>query len=169
MDAIRAATSTGDPRLEFSAHVSAYNMAVESTDHVVAARRGHPLARAKSLHDIAAGQWLSFEPRALLENEFTSRNLPKPQSIILCESYTGFIRLLETSDMLGILPASALARPQAREALQQVQLSETLASLTVGLFIRSDTPLTPAAAAMARAVTSVGQAVARSVKNVRLK
>ncbi|MDQ1455768.1 MAG: hypothetical protein QOH28_1388 [Actinomycetota bacterium] len=36
--AIRAAESTGDPRLEFSAHLSAYNMAVQSADHAVAAR-----------------------------------------------------------------------------------------------------------------------------------
>ncbi len=37
-DAIRAASATGDPRLEFSAHVSAYNVAVESADPVIAAR-----------------------------------------------------------------------------------------------------------------------------------
>ena len=38
--AIRAAERTGDPRLEFSAHMSAYNTAVESADHVGAARSG---------------------------------------------------------------------------------------------------------------------------------
>ena len=37
-EAIRAAETVGDPRLEFSAHMSAYNIAVESADHVVAAR-----------------------------------------------------------------------------------------------------------------------------------
>ncbi len=36
--AIRAAETIGDPRLEFSAYLSAYNIAVESADHVVAAR-----------------------------------------------------------------------------------------------------------------------------------
>jgi tetratricopeptide (TPR) repeat protein len=36
--AVRAAESTGDPKLEFSAHVAAYNTAVESADHAVAAR-----------------------------------------------------------------------------------------------------------------------------------
>jgi DNA-binding SARP family transcriptional activator/tetratricopeptide (TPR) repeat protein len=36
--AIRAAEATGDPRLEFDAHRSAFNVAVESADHVVAAR-----------------------------------------------------------------------------------------------------------------------------------
>jgi DNA-binding SARP family transcriptional activator len=36
--AIRAAETVGDPRLEFSAYLSAYNIAVESADHVVAAR-----------------------------------------------------------------------------------------------------------------------------------
>ena len=37
-DAIRAAESVGDPRLEFTAHQSAYLVAVESADHAVAAR-----------------------------------------------------------------------------------------------------------------------------------
>ena len=49
--AIRAAESTGDPRLEFSAHLSAYNMAVESADHAVAARS---LARMRAIaHAVA--------------------------------------------------------------------------------------------------------------------
>jgi hypothetical protein len=46
IEAIRAAESTGDPRLEFSAHLSAFNMAVESADHVVAARS---LARMRAI------------------------------------------------------------------------------------------------------------------------
>ncbi len=36
--ATHAAESTGDPRLQFGAHLAAYNAAVESADHVVAAR-----------------------------------------------------------------------------------------------------------------------------------
>jgi hypothetical protein len=36
--AIRAARSAGDPRLEFGAHLAAYNVAVEVADHAVAAR-----------------------------------------------------------------------------------------------------------------------------------
>ena len=49
--AIRAAESTGDPRLEFGAHLSAYNIAVESADHVVAARS---LARMRAIaHAVA--------------------------------------------------------------------------------------------------------------------
>ena len=38
VSAIRASKSAGDPRLEFGAHLSAYNVAVEVADHVVAAR-----------------------------------------------------------------------------------------------------------------------------------
>jgi DNA-binding SARP family transcriptional activator len=44
--AIRAAESTGDPRLEFSAHHTAYNTAVESADVAVAARS---LARLRAI------------------------------------------------------------------------------------------------------------------------
>jgi hypothetical protein len=44
--AIRASESTGDPRLEFSAHHTSYNMAVESADVAVAARS---LARLRAI------------------------------------------------------------------------------------------------------------------------
>ncbi len=44
--AIRASESTGDPRLEFSAHHTAYNTAVESADVAVAARS---LARLRAI------------------------------------------------------------------------------------------------------------------------
>jgi hypothetical protein len=37
-NAISAAEASGDPRLEFSAHLAAYNVAIESADHVAAAR-----------------------------------------------------------------------------------------------------------------------------------
>jgi DNA-binding SARP family transcriptional activator len=44
--AVRAAMRTGDPRLEFSTHLSAYNMAVEAADHAVAA---HSLAKLRAI------------------------------------------------------------------------------------------------------------------------
>jgi LysR family transcriptional regulator, regulator of abg operon len=132
-------------------------------DRVVVGRKGHPLAGARSLRDLVNTPWLSFEPRNLLEREFKSRALRTPASVILCESYTGFVRLLETSDMVGILPRSVLFRSPAREVLRALDIAETLPTLTVGLFSRPDTPLTPAAAAMAQAITAAGHKLARSV------
>ena len=49
-DAIRAAESVGDPRLVFTAHQSAYLVAIESADHAVAARSlGHMRTSTRAL------------------------------------------------------------------------------------------------------------------------
>ncbi len=52
--AITAAEASGDPRLEFSAHLSAYNVAIQSADHVAATR---------SLAKIRSGARSLGEPR----------------------------------------------------------------------------------------------------------
>jgi len=115
--------------------------------------------RARSLAELVNAAWLTFEPRALLERDFSSATLPKPRSVIECESYIGFLRLLETTDMLGVVPRST--RPLSGDPLRIFQLSETLPTLTVGMFTRADSPLTPAAAALAKAVVASSRKLAR--------
>jgi len=102
--------------------------------------------------------WLTFEPRGLLEQDFLSAGLPKPRSVIQCESYIGFLRLLESTDMLGVVPRST--RPLSGDPLRIFELSETLPTLTVGMFTRADSPLTPVAAALAKAVVASSRKLA---------
>ncbi len=128
-------------------------------DRVVVGRRNHPLRRATSLADIAAAAWLSFEPIELLKRDFESYGLSAPHPVIQCESYIGFLRLLESTDMLGIVPRST--RPLSNDPLKVFELRETLPTLTVGLFTRKDSPLTPAAAALSKAVIAASRKLAR--------
>jgi DNA-binding transcriptional LysR family regulator len=131
-------------------------------DRVVVGRRGHPLARAKSLKDLVHSAWLTFEPRPLLERDFSTHGLPTPKPVIQCESHVGFLSLLQNTDMLGIVPRSILSKPAIGESLRVFEISEQLPKLTVGLFTRSDSPLTPAAAVMARGITAAGRKMARA-------
>lgn len=125
-------------------------------DRVIVGRRGHPYARAKSLAELGKAAWLTFEPRALLERDFVKHGLSMPHPVVQCESYIGFLRLLETTDMLGTVPRST--RPLAGDPLRIFELPEKLLTLTVGMFTRADSPLTPAAAALAKAVATVSSA-----------
>ena len=128
---------------------------------VVAARKGHPLANARSLAQLSEVPWVSFEPRQILEQTFTAVGQPLPRPIILCESYAAFLALISSSDMLSIVPRLVLAAPGG-QALQEIRIAEKIPSFTVGLFTRADAPLTPIAAAMARAISSVARRQAAS-------
>ena len=127
-------------------------------ERVVAARVGHPLARSRSLGDVARAQWLSFEPQGTLEELFSHLGVPPPPPVVQSDSADASIELIAATDMLGIIPGPMLADPR----LSAVPVREPLPPFTVGLFVRADTPLTRAALAMLRLVTEVGRRVAAS-------
>lgn len=130
-------------------------------DRVVVGRKGHPLGRVKSLSNLTQAAWLTFEPRPLLEQCFSAYGLVPPKPIILCESFSGFLSLLQHTDMLGIVTRSIFMNPALGDSLQIFSLKEVLPELPVGLFTRADSPLTPAAAAMAKGIMAAGRKYAR--------
>jgi hypothetical protein len=66
------------------------------------------------------------------------------------------------SHMLGTISRRLLAEPLVRDSLQEIAVAEPMPSMTVGIIARTDPPLTPVAAAMARAVTAAARRYARS-------
>jgi len=50
-----------------------------------------------------------------------------------------------------------LIEPLVRDSLQEIEVAEQMPSLTVGISTRADSPLTPVALAMARAVTAAAR------------
>jgi len=129
---------------------------------VVVARKGHPLAHARSLAQLVDAPWVSFEPRAVLEHSFSAAGLRPPASIVLCESYNAFVAMVARTDMLAIVPQPILGESFDGDQLQQIPVGDEIPSFTVGIFTRADTALTPAAAAMAKAITAAGRAHASS-------
>jgi LysR family transcriptional regulator, regulator of abg operon len=129
---------------------------------VVACREGHPLASARSLAKLVEPPWLCFQPRELLDEVFSGRGLPLPRPVIQCESHSAFLKLLASSDMLGIVPRRILAEDGIRGTLREIRVTEVLRADIVGMFARSDTPLTRLAQAMAKALAKAGRQLAFS-------
>jgi DNA-binding transcriptional LysR family regulator len=133
---------------------------------VVAGRRGHPLRTARSLRELADAQWLLFSasgwPGAMLERAFTAAGIPRPRSLIQCESYAAAIDLLVSTDTLGLIPPQQLAEPAARGLLQEVAVTEPIPPVSFVMLARADVPLTPVAAAMAAALTAAARRLVRS-------
>lgn len=82
----------------------------------VAAGRGHPLAARTrlALRDLSGQRWILPRPtsvaRRLLDARFAEAGLAVPPAALEVEHFSaGSLRLLGGSDMLAVLPASALA------------------------------------------------------------
>jgi len=131
---------------------------------VVAGRRGHPLAGARSLQELAEASWLVFYPPGaggMLERAFNAAGLPFPKALVHCESYATALALIARSDLLGLVLRRLFDEPHANRFLQRFDISEQIPAPSIGMFVRADAPLAPAAAAMAQAVTAVARRLAR--------
>lgn len=131
---------------------------------VVVGRRGHPLRDAKSLRDLVDASWLMFYPPgsgAVLEKAFNAAGLALPRSIVHCESYAVALALIANTDILGLISPQMVGERWGQRGLQKIEIEEDIPSPLVGLYTRADAPLTPAAAAMAQAMTAVARRLAR--------
>jgi DNA-binding transcriptional LysR family regulator len=135
-------------------------------DFAVVARKGHPLEKASSLAQLVDASWISLLPLDAPDGPFASAfsptGLPAPKQVIQCESYNTAIGLIAKSDMVGFLSRQLLAESILGDFLQEIPVAEPLPSYSVGMFTRSDTPLTQAAGAMASEIVAASRALARS-------
>jgi LysR family transcriptional regulator, regulator of abg operon len=132
---------------------------------VIAARKRHPLAEARSLAELGMAEWLTTAtlglPGAQFERLFSASGLAPPNPVIQCASYNAAATLLASSDMLGLIQRRMLKEPAVRDRLQEISITQPVPSVTAGIFTRADAPLTRAAAALAKAVIASARALAR--------
>ena len=130
---------------------------------VVIGRRGHPLSHARSLQELAVADWLIFNSpgsRGALERTFEASGLAPPQTLVHCESYATALALIARSDLLGLVVREQLTElPLADRFVQRLSIREKISRPTIGLFVRADAPLSPAAAAMVRALGAAARAL----------
>lgn len=112
-------------------------------------RRGHPLAGAKSLRDLADASWITttvtLDSRAELGPLFESHGLPRPRIEMRAPSALTMIVAAANSDLLMMLPEQWLDFPAVRDLLTSFEIDESLPAPTVCVVRRGRLPLTPAA------------------------
>ena len=131
---------------------------------VVAARKGHRLARATSLSDLANASWLFFYPpgsAGALEMAFGAAGLSPPNAVVHCESYVTALALIARTDLLGLVPPEIIEEPMASRYIQRIPIRESMPRPRIGIFTRADTPLSPTAALMMQALVGVARSRAR--------
>ena len=145
----RAPAQPADPAIRFKP--------IAHLDQIVVARRGHPLAGARSASALSATEWLSNLRHDAAAGALRVLGAPEPRQIIECESFSTMLTLLSGSDMLALVQRPFLDMPQVAGQVQEVLIAEHLAGLTVGIHTRADAPLTRPAAALARLLTDIGR------------
>ena len=128
----------------------------------IAARRGHTLARATSLAELAGASWVlvyRLGAGGLLERAFAAAGLPTPDMSVHCESHAVTLALIAGSDLMGMLPVQDLQAGVAAGRLQRVDIRERLPRAHVGAFMRADTPLSTTAQRMLQAITMAARSL----------
>jgi DNA-binding transcriptional LysR family regulator len=126
-------------------------------EQIVVARKGHPLARARSVSELTHAHWLSFEPRPVVDRVLSQLGLPGAHQLMQCESLNVLVALLAESDLLALASRRILALPAANGALQEISVAERIPPMATGLYVVAETPLTRPAAAMARLLVEFGR------------
>jgi len=132
---------------------------------VVAGRRGHSLASARSLRELAEARWLVFYPPGaggMLERAFSAASLPAPKALVHCESYATALALIARSDLLGLVLRRLFDEPYTSRFLQRFELVDEIPAPSIGMFVRAGAPLAPAAAAMAQAVAATARPLGKN-------
>ena len=77
-----------------------------------------------------------------------------------CESYATALALIARSDLLGLAVRQQLTElPLADRLVQRLDIRDKISRPTIGIFSRTDAPLSPAAAAMVQSLVAAARAL----------
>jgi LysR family transcriptional regulator of abg operon len=112
-------------------------------------RKGHPLAGAKSLKELARSEWATTSITLQAEEElgelFARYKLPPPHLVLRTQSALTLIVSLAYSDLLAMVPRQWTEFAPTASALATIPVRETLFAPPMVLIKRASVPLTPAA------------------------
>jgi LysR family transcriptional regulator, regulator of abg operon len=132
----------------------------------IVARKAHPLRHARSLRELADANWVIYTPAgwtgALIPDIFEKNGLAPPKSVVRSDSYVSLLTILAGTDLVGPLSNMFFGQKLARDFFVPFDLKEKLPEVTLCLFERRDSPLTPVAAAMVAAMKAAARKVAFS-------
>ena len=116
---------------------------------VIIGRKGHPLARARSLRDLIGAEWVTTSITRKAEEElgplFAQHGLPAPKLVMQSHSALTFIVAITSSDLLMMLPVQWITSPLTRDLFQTISVTEPLPAPPICAVRRAGLPLTPAA------------------------
>jgi DNA-binding transcriptional LysR family regulator len=114
---------------------------------IILGRKGHPLARAKSLSDLVGAEWtttsVTFKAEEELGDLFAHHGLPTPRLGFRSQSALTLMVLLANTDLLAMVPIQWTKLVLASGALVPIPVRETLPAPPIVVIRRAALPLTP--------------------------
>jgi DNA-binding transcriptional LysR family regulator len=118
-------------------------------ERVVLARKGHPLAGARSLRDLRAAEWLTtsitHNAAEELRELFERHRMAVPDLVMQAQSAFSAMTVLATTNLLALMPVQWTDFELTRRSLQRIKVREKIAAPPIVLVRRSALALTPAA------------------------
>lgn len=116
---------------------------------VIVGRKGHPLAKAQSIKDLANAEWITTSITHKAEEEiaplFALHGLASPKLAMRAHSALSYLTAVYYSDLLMMVPVQWIQSPLLRQAVDPIRVKEVLPALPISLVRRHGLPLTPAA------------------------
>lgn len=130
---------------------------------VVALKRGHRQAKARSLRDLVSLPWMITGPHggpgAVQAEAFLEAGLEPPPCVMHCEAVGSAIQLIVHSGLASFVPRHLAEEAEAGGLVSIVPVQETLPRLNICAFRPSHKILTPAGQALYSAVHSVSRSL----------
>ena len=119
------------------------------TSMIAAVRAGHPILGSAYGLDLPAAEWLlpydDESGPALVKQLFSGGYLRPPSQIVTCTSTAMGLRLVGSSDLIGVFVKTMVTREFPHYGLVELPLPQALAPLEVCVVTRHNAVLTPAA------------------------
>ncbi len=117
-----------------------------TTQMVVVVRKGSPLARARSLTQLAEAKWVytgANSDSGYAKPLFERNGLSPPPIGAIVNSTLALLSLVTTGDFVGLMPYQIAIHPMAAQFLELVPIEEGGLPLAVGAIVRSDSVVSP--------------------------
>ena len=122
-----------------------------STQFVVAMREGHPLAKARRLHELLDAEWIvtvgaDHFPHSVMRAMFDAHDLPMPKRLLSApSSFAVTLGLVSQTDIIGCFTRPLAARV-APLGIRVAQIEDALPNYDLSIISRRDLLPTPAVA-----------------------
>jgi DNA-binding transcriptional LysR family regulator len=122
-------------------------------ERMVIARKGHPLAGARSLRELAGSEWLTTSVTHKSEEElrelFERHRMAAPSLVVQVQSAFSALTVLAATDLLALMPVQWSNFELTRRNLTRIDVRETIAAPPIAFVRRGALALTPAAECLA--------------------
>jgi len=116
-------------------------------DMAVVVGKGNPLARVRSLKQLAGGRWIFTSPTgkaSYARRLFEQNGLAAPAPVVIVNSTLVLTTLISEGDYVGLMPMPLAVHSAAADFMSVVPIKEGHLAMTIGAIVRRGATLKPA-------------------------